>query len=77
MAASLSAQALYKSMNETVKIYGNKLVSELIVTSFFMNRLKHNYPLFIPGGRVNFNSTSINITPTQYQTNLFGTGDCN
>lgn len=77
MAASLSSQALWLSMNETVKKYGDEPVSELMVKLYFESRLKHNYPLFIPGGRVNFNPTSLNVTPTQYQTNLFNTGDCN
>jgi len=77
MAASLSAQALATSMNETVKKYGNKPVSEMMVQLYFESRLKHNYPLFIPGGRVNIHPTNYNVTPTQYQTNLFGTGNCN
>ncbi len=29
------------------------------------------------GGRVNFNSTSLNVIPTQYQTVSYGTGNCN
>lgn len=76
MAASLSARALKLSMNETVKKYGNKSVTSMLIRLFFESRLKHNYPLFIPGGRVNFNSGNTNVIPTQYQTNAFGTGDC-
>lgn len=77
LAATASAQALKISMNETVKKFGAKPVSGMIVELYFKERLKYNYPLFIPGGRVNFNPNSYNVTPTQYQTNLFGTGNCN
>lgn len=77
MAASASATALKVSMQETVKMYGNKPVSELMVSLFFEQRLKHNYPLIMPGGRVKIHPTSLPVTPTQYQTNAFGIGDCN
>lgn len=77
LAASASAQALKLSMNETVKKFGNKTVSSMIVELYFKERLKYNYPFFIPGGRVNFNANNINVVPTQYQTNVFGTGNCN
>ena len=76
MAASLSAQALLISMNETVQKYGNKPVSDMIVRLYFESRLKHNYPLLIPGGRVNIHPQNLNVVPTQYQTNLIGTGNC-
>jgi hypothetical protein len=77
LAATLSAQAVAVSMSETVSMYGNKPVSELTVRVYFEERLKHNYPLFIPGGRVNFNAAGFSGTPTNYQTNMFGTGNCN
>jgi hypothetical protein len=77
IAANTSAQALKISMNETVKKFGNKPVSGMIIETYFKQRLKYNYPLFIPGGRVNFNANNFSVIPTQYQTNAFGTGDCN
>ncbi|PJJ09945.1 hypothetical protein CLU83_3328 [Flavobacterium sp. 1] len=77
LAATLSAKAVEVSMSETVSMYGNKPVSALTVRLYFEERLKYNYPLFIPGGRVNFNSSSFSVTPTQYKTNMFGTGNCN
>ena len=77
LAATLSAQAVAVSMSETVSMYGNKPVSELTVRLYFEERLRHNYPLFIPGGRVNFNASGFSGTPTNYQTNMFGTGNCN
>lgn len=43
---------------------------------YFQERLKHNYPLYIPGGRVNFNATE-NIVATEYKTNPFTAGNCN
>lgn len=77
LAATLSAKAVEASMSETVSMYGNKPVSELTVRLYFEERLRHNYPLFIPGGRVNFNASGFSGTPTNYQTNMFGTGNCN
>jgi len=77
LAATLSAKAVETSMSETVSMYGNKPVSELTVRLYFEDRLKHNYPLYIPGGRVNFNASGFSGTPTDYKTNMFGTGNCN
>lgn len=77
MAASASATALMTSIKETVKIYGNKPVSELVVRLYFEQRLKHNYPFYMPGGRVKIHPTILPVTPTQYQTNAFGIGNCN
>lgn len=76
LAAWLSAKALRISMNETVKKYGNKPVTYMIVDLYFEQRLKHNYPLVTSGGRVNIHPTTISVTPTPYQTNAFGIGDC-
>lgn len=76
LAANLSAKALQVSMDETVKLYGNKPVSELTVRLYFEGRLKYNYPLFIPGGRVNFNASTFSGTATNYETNAFGNGNC-
>lgn len=76
MAAELSARVLKLSMNQTVSKFGNKPVTSAIVKIYFESRLKHNYPLFIPGARVNVNANNYSVTPTQYQTNAFGTGDC-
>ena len=77
LAATLSAKAVEVSMSETVRLYGNKAVSELTVRLYFEERLKYNYPLYIPGGRVNFNASGFTGTPTDYKTNMFGTGNCN
>ena len=77
LAAATSAQALEQAMDETVKKFGNKPVSGMIVDIYFKKRLKHNYPLYIPGGRVNFNSNNFTVTPTQYRTSFFGNGNCN
>lgn len=77
MAGYLSAQALRISMNETVKKFGNKPVSYMIIDLYFEQRLRHNYPIVTSGGRVNIHPTTINVIPTQYQTNLFGIGNCN
>lgn len=76
MAATLSARALWTSMTETVREYGNKPVSEMTVRLYFESRLKHNYPLFVPGGRVQIHPQNYSVTPTEYKTNALGTGNC-
>ena len=76
LAAELSAQALQVSMNETVALYGNKLASELQVRLYFEQRLRHNYPIITNGGRVNINPMTMLVTPTEYETNFFGNGNC-
>lgn len=77
MAAELSAKALQISMSETVSLCGKQTVNELTVRTYFESRLKANYPLIIPGGRVNFNALTFAGIPTQYQTTLIGTDKCN
>ncbi|WP_394773842.1 hypothetical protein [Flavobacterium sp.] len=52
-----------KPMQEVVDKYGGTDVSDLILDRYFRERLIHNYPPSVPGGRVNFNSTS-NIPAT-------------
>lgn len=76
-AAETSADALRVSMGETVKKYGNKPVMGMIVDFYFKERLKYNYPLFIPRARVNFNPNNFNVIPTPYKTTIFGNGNCN
>ncbi|HYD90713.1 MAG TPA: hypothetical protein VEA37_04400 [Flavobacterium sp.] len=76
IAASTSAQALKRSMGETVSKYGNKPVSNTIIQIYFERKLKYNYPLYLPGGRVNFNSNNYSVVPTPYQTSALGNGDC-
>lgn len=75
-AASSSAVALKQSMNETVRKYGAKPVTALMVQLDFESRLKRIYPLHIPGGRVQIHPQTYSVVPTQYQTTAFGTGNC-
>ncbi len=76
LAAELSAQALQLSMNETVSRYGNTQFPQSIVESYFKERLKYNYPLVTNGGRVNFNPMAYDVIPTEFETNMFGNGNC-
>ncbi len=69
MAAIASAHALGVSMSETARKYGNKPVSDNIVNLYFQSRLRYNYSLFLPGGRVNINPTNYSVTPTPYISN--------
>jgi len=47
-----------------------------LVKLYFESRLKHNYPLYLTGGRLEIHPMNYNVPPTQYQTNAFTTGDC-
>lgn len=76
IAANTSARVLQKSMQEVIDKYGGTNVSDLILDRYFRERLAYNYPLFVPGGRVIFNSTE-NLPATNYKTNTFTAGDCN
>jgi hypothetical protein len=76
LAANASARALQKSMQDVIDKYGSSRTIDLTLTLYFQERLKHNYPLYIPGGRVNFNATE-NIAATEYKTNPFTAGNCN
>lgn len=75
MVATLSARALQTSIQEVVDRYGAKNVSEMVVDQYFRDRLVYNYPLFINGGRANFNSTD-NLPATDYKTTLLFLDDC-
>lgn len=75
MVATLSARALQTSIQEVVDRYGAKNVSEIVVDQYFRDRLVYNYPLFINGGRANFNSTD-NLPATDYKTTLLFLDDC-
>lgn len=77
MAAELSARALKISMDETRNVYAKQPVDDLTVRLYFEERLRSNYPLLIPGGRVNFNASTFVGIPTQYQTSFLGTDNCN
>jgi hypothetical protein len=63
-------------MQDVIDKYGSSRTSDLTLMLYFQERLKHNYPLYIPGGRVNFNAIE-NIVATEYKTNPFTAGNCN
>lgn len=78
--AEASANALNNTMSEIAKEYANTYSSENKVERAFMDKLKYNYPLYIPGGRINFNATNYTVSPTEYKTEYktewLGTGNC-
>jgi len=76
VAASLSAQAVQAAMNQTVSLYGNSQASETTVSNYFLTRLKSIFENMIPGGRFRSNYYSQGVVPSTYDTNAFGTGDC-
>lgn len=75
IAANTSARALQRAMQDVIDRYGHTRESELTVRLYFEERLKYNYPLYIHGGRVNFNATN-NGRVTDYKTNIITGGDC-
>ena len=76
LAANASARALQKTMQDVIDKYGSSRTSDSTLMLYFQERLKYNYPLYIPGGRVNFNATE-NIVATEYKTNPWTAGNCN
>lgn len=78
MAASLSATALYNTMRQTSRIYGNKRVSWTMVHLGFEKILKKNYKDYVPGGRVDPHPQNYpaNVIPTLYQSSAYGDNDC-
>jgi len=76
IAANTSARALQKAMQDVVDKYGRTRSEELTVRLYFEERLKYNYPLYLPGARVNFNAND-NIPATEYKANIWTAGDCN
>ena len=77
IAAAVSAKALDETMKQIVKKYGRSQMSPNLIEIHFQKSLKYNFDNRMPGGRVNFNATNYSVTPTQYKTNTFGTGNCN
>ncbi|MCC9018484.1 hypothetical protein [Flavobacterium lipolyticum] len=63
-------------MQDVIDKYGGTDVSDLILDRYFRERLVHNYPLYVSGGRVNFNSTE-KLPATNYKTNTWTSGNCN
>ncbi|BFM43629.1 hypothetical protein CFS9_22700 [Flavobacterium sp. CFS9] len=76
IAANVSARALQQSMQDVIDKYGGTDVSDLILDRYFRERLVHNYPLYVSGGRINFNSTE-KLPATNYKTNTWTSGNCN
>lgn len=66
---SVSAAALNQAMKDTAKKYGGTDVNTSVVTEYFKQRIKDNYPLWVPGGRANTNSNS-SIPATTYRATL-------
>ena len=75
--SEISARALDEAMRETAHRYAGTYVNPSVVESYFKERLKYNFPLFIPGGRVNFNIQNSNVTPSNYVASWRGYGNCN
>lgn len=75
IASNTSAKVLSQTMQEVVDKYGSTRVSDLVVDQYFRSRLVENYAFSIPGGRVQFNSTTT-LPATQYKTTLLFSDDC-
>ena len=75
-AAEISADVLSYSIRATAHKFRGIFANETEIDLFFKNKLIENYRTYIPGGRVQFNSTT-NLPATEYKTNFLGTGKCN
>jgi RHS repeat-associated protein len=67
MAAQVTANAVHNVMEETADLFGRTEASTMQVEQYFREQLRRQYPLHIPGGRVNFNSMNYQGTPTQFE----------
>ena len=56
LAAELTANAVNNVMKQTSDLFGGTEATEMQVEQYFRQQLKLQYSLYIPGGRVNFNS---------------------
>lgn len=77
VAASIAAIAVRDAIKQTVQMYGNKPVSEMTVSNYFLTRLESNFENMVPGARFQKNYYSNGIIPSNYETNILGIGDCN
>ncbi|TCN57392.1 hypothetical protein D0809_12510 [Flavobacterium circumlabens] len=75
LAANASAKVLHDTMDEVNAKYARTSVSDVIVDQYFRTQLTKNYPLSIPGGRVQFNSTTT-LPATDYKTTFLFSADC-
>jgi hypothetical protein len=75
IAAEISARALNSAIHATVQEFRFSHVSETAVDIFFREKLKQEFESHFPGGRAQFNSSTM-IPPTQYQTYALIPDDC-
>jgi hypothetical protein len=67
MAAEVTANAVHNVMQETADLFARTEASTMQVEQYFREQLRRQYPIYIPGGRVNFNSMNYQGTPTQFE----------
>jgi RHS repeat-associated protein len=67
MAGEVSAQILNGTMSQTAKKFAGTEAPPMQVEQYFREKLKSNYSLGVPGGRVIFNAMNYRVTPTNYK----------
>ena len=75
LAANAAALALQTVMDDVKNRFKLTNTSDMIVEQYFRERLLEEIPFRIPGGRVQFNSTTT-LPATEYQTTLVFSSDC-
>ena len=54
-------------MRETAKKFAQTEAPEIEVKLYFQKRLKENFMMGVPGGRVQFNAMNYRVAPTLYR----------
>lgn len=67
LAAELTAKVVEDVIRSTVRKFGRRPSSLMIVEQYFRAELKAKYPLYIPGGRVQFNAMNFDVVPTPFR----------
>jgi len=75
LAANAAALALRTVMNDVNNKFKLTNTSDMIVEQYFRTQLEKEIPLRIPGGRVQFNS-STSLPATEYKTTAIYSSDC-
>ena len=75
LAANAAALALRTVMDDVNNKFKLTNTSDMIVEQYFRTKLEKEMPLRIPGGRVQFNSTTT-LPATEYKTTTIFSSDC-
>ncbi|MBT8245484.1 MAG: hypothetical protein HKP48_03080 [Winogradskyella sp.] len=63
LAAQVTANTVNRIMRETADRFAFQEVSTMAVEQYFRSELIRQFPLYVPGGRVQFNAMNFSGTP--------------